>query len=189
MNAKEIIENTKKELIKYIVALVKSISNKLGIDFEEEGAYVEDFPCGIRIQIPVDDSYLDVYDDCYEPREVTGVYYSEGDEPFVRTDKGDELYLKNLSVEELGVILEVLGMTDDDTFDGENEEIFKDINGVRIEVSDEVHWDDEAGYDENGNPITFTIVDEDGAGYFNLAYGDEDENPERWAYYTELEIV
>jgi hypothetical protein len=53
-------------------------------------------------------SIIDVYDECYEPREVTGVYYSEGDEPFIMTDEGDEIYLKNLSVEELGAILEML---------------------------------------------------------------------------------
>ena len=65
---------------------------------------------------------------------------------------------------------------------------YKDINGVELAVSDEVHWHDEAGYDEDGSMITFTIVDESYDGYFNLAYEDED-NPERWAYYTELEIV
>ena len=36
--------------------------------------------------------------------------------------------------------------------------------------------------------IVFTIVEDNGDGYFNLANEDED-NPERWAYYTELEIV
>lgn len=69
------------------------------------------------------------------------------------------------------------------------EETYKDINGVELAVSDEVHWHDEAGYDEDGSMITFTIVEERGDGYFNLSYGDEDENPDRWAYYTELEIV
>ena len=91
-------------------------------------------------------------------------------------------------------IAQHLGYEDWDAFEnGEEEddepEIYEDINGVKLEVSDEVHWDDEAGYDENGDPITFTIVEERGDGYFNLSYGNEDENPERWAYYTELEIV
>ena len=60
---------------------------------------------------------------------------------------------------------------------------------MELAVSDEVKWHDEAGVDENGEDIIFTIVEERGDGYFNLSYGDEDENPERWAYYTELEIV
>lgn len=78
----------------------------------------------------------------------------------------------------------------DDYENGEDEEeTYEDINGVELAVSDEVKWHDEAGYDEDGSMITFTIVEERGDGYFNLSYGDEDENPDRWAYYTELEIV
>lgn len=88
-------------------------------------------------------------------------------------------------------IAEYLGY--DDWDDYENNEVYKDINGVELAVSDEVHWDDEAGWeeDENGHrhQIVFTIVEESGDGYFNLSYGDEDENPDRWAYHTELEIV
>ena len=85
-------------------------------------------------------------------------------------------------------IADYLGYEDWDAFEN-GEEPFKDINGVELAVSDEVHWLDEAGRDENGDLITFTIVEEDGGGYFNLSYGDEDENPDRWAHYTELEIV
>jgi len=66
---------------------------------------------------------------------------------------------------------------------------YEDRYGQKISIGDEVQWEDEAGYDENGDPITFTIVDESGDGYFNLSYGDEDKNPERWAYCDELEIV
>lgn len=85
-------------------------------------------------------------------------------------------------------IAQHLGYEDWEAFEN-GEEDYKDINGVKLEISDEVHWDDEAGVDEDGDPIVFTIVEERGDGYFNLSYGDEDENPERWAYYTELEIV
>ena len=88
---------------------------------------------------------------------------------------------------ERGQIAEHLGYEDWEAFEN-REEIYKDINGVELAVSDEVHWHDEAGYDEDGSMITFIIVDESYDGYFNIAYEDED-NPERWAYYTELEIV
>ena len=84
-------------------------------------------------------------------------------------------------------IAEHLGYDDWEAFEN-GEETYKDINGVELAVSDEVHWHDEAGYDEDGSMITFTIVDENYDGYFNIAYEGED-NPERWAYYTELEIV
>ena len=80
-----------------------------------------------------------------------------------------------------------LGYEDWGAFEN-GEEIYEDINGVKLEVSDEVKWHDEAGYDEDGSMIVFTIVEDNGDGYFNLANEDE-ENPERWAYYTELEIV
>ena len=84
-------------------------------------------------------------------------------------------------------IAEHLGYDDWEAFEN-GEETYEDINGVELAVSDEVHWHDEAGYDEDGSMITFTIVEENYDGYFNLANEDED-NPERWAYYTELEIV
>jgi hypothetical protein len=84
-------------------------------------------------------------------------------------------------------IAEHLGYEDWEAFEN-GDETYKDINGVELAISDEVHWHDEAGYDEDGSMITFTIVDESYDGYFNIAYEGED-NPERWAYYTELEIV
>ena len=84
-------------------------------------------------------------------------------------------------------IAEYLGYEDWDAYEN-GDETYKDINGVELAVSDEVHWHDEAGYDEDGSMIVFTIVEDNGDGYFNLANEDED-NPERWAYYTELEIV
>ena len=84
-------------------------------------------------------------------------------------------------------IAEYLGYEDWDAFEN-GEEIYKDINGVKLDVSDYVQWHDEAGYNEDGSMIVFTIVEDNGDGYFNLANEDED-NPERWAYYTELEIV
>ena len=110
------------------------------------------------------------------------------EQSFVRptdTDINDFLWF------ERDQIAEYLGYKDWDEFEygDEDEDTYKDINGVELAVSDEVKWHDEAGVDENGEDIVFTIVEERGDGYFNLSYGDEDENPERWAYYTELEIV
>ena len=88
------------------------------------------------------------------------------------------------------LIAQHLGYADWDEYEeGEDEEeTYKDINGVELAVSDEVHWHDEAGHNDDGSMITFTIVEDNGDGYFNLANEDE-ENPDRWAYYTELEIV
>lgn len=115
----------------------------------------------------------------------------------------EELYCDEIPTEteindflwfERDTIAQHLGYDDWDAFEnGEEEdeepEVYEDINGVELAVSDEVKWHDEAGVDENGDDIIFTIVEERGDGYFNLSYGDGDENPERLAYYTELEIV
>ena len=88
---------------------------------------------------------------------------------------------------ERDAIAEYLGYKDWDSFEcGENS--YKDINGVELTSGCEVHWLDDGGYDEDGSMITFTIVDDNEDGYFNLA-NENEENPERWAYYTELEIV
>ena len=84
-------------------------------------------------------------------------------------------------------IADYLGYEDWDAYEN-GDQTYKDINGVELAVSDEVKWHDEAGYDEDGKMIIFTIVEDNGDGYFNIANEDED-NPERWAYYTELEIV
>ena len=104
------------------------------------------------------------------------------DEIPTKTDINDFLWFRK------DFIAHELGYEDWDDFERASG-IYKDINGVELAVSDEVHWHDDAGYDEDGSMITFTIVEENYDGYFNLSYGDEDENPERWAYYTELEIV
>lgn len=109
---------------------------------------------------------------------------------FLETDVTDE-DINDFLWFERDQIAQYLGYSDWDEYEeGEDEEeTYEDINGVKLDTGDEVKWHDEAGYDEDGSMITFTIVEERGDGYFNLSYGDEDENPDRWAYYTELEIV
>ena len=109
-------------------------------------------------------------------------YFADREELPTETEINDILWF------ERDWLAEMLGYADWDDLEGASG-IYKDINGVELAVSDEVHWHDEAGRDEDGSMITFTIVEENYDGYFNLSYGDEDENPDRWAYYTELEIV
>ena len=109
-------------------------------------------------------------------------WYADRDEAPTDTEVNDILWF------ERNAIAEYLGYENWDSFEYPEEEVYKDMNGVELAVSDEVHWHDEAGYDEDGSMIVFTIVEDNGDGYFNLAYEDED-NPERWAYYTELEII
>lgn len=71
----------------------------------------------------------------------------------------------------------------------EEDESNLDYYGEKIEIGSKVHWDDEAGHDEDGEDIEFTVVESKGDGYFNLSYGEEDKNPDRWAHRTELEVI
>ena len=94
---------------------------------------------------------------------------------------------------ERDAIAEHLGYRDWEAYENgeeeDDEEAFEDMNGTPIQVGDTVVWDDEAGENEDGSMIEFKVVDEDGNGYFNLSYGEEDKNPERWAYCAELEVL
>ena len=63
-----------------------------------------------------------------------------------------------------------------------------DKTGEKLVVGDKVFWHDEAGYNEDGSMIIFTIEQWDGLGYFNLA-NEGEENPERWAFHSELQLV
>ena len=94
---------------------------------------------------------------------------------------------------ERDAIAEHLGYRDWEAYENgeeeDDEEAFEDMNGTPIQVGDTVVWDDEAGENEDGSMIEFKVVDEDGNGYFNLSYGEEDKNPERCAYCAELEVL
>ena len=86
-------------------------------------------------------------------------------------------------------IAEYLGYKDWDAFEnGEDDDDHEDMNGTPIQAGDKVRWNDEAGVDEDGSDITFTVVEDNGDGYFNIAY-DGEKNPERWAYCEELEVL
>lgn len=93
---------------------------------------------------------------------------------------------------ERDAIAEHLGYSDWEAYENgeedDEEDEFLDMNGTPIQVGDIVVWDDEAGEEEDGSMIQFKVVDEDANGYFNIAYEGE-ENPERWAYCAELEVL
>lgn len=97
---------------------------------------------------------------------------------------------------ERDAIAEHLGYSDWDAYEAgeegveeDDEEVwFLDVNGTPIQVGDTVVWNDEAGENEDGSMIEFKVVEDNGDGYFNIAYEGE-ENPERWAYCEELEVL
>ena len=92
---------------------------------------------------------------------------------------------------ERDAIAEHLGYSDWDAYENgeeESEDAYEDMNGTPIKVGDIVVWNDEAGEDEDGSMIQFKVVEDNGDGYFNIAYEGE-KNPERWAYCDELEVL
>lgn len=112
-----------------------------------------------------------------------------GDNPPTETEVNDFLWF------ERDFIAEHLGYRNWDDLESEDEEVdeegeeYLDSCDEPIHVGDVVEWCDEAGVDEDGTRIRFKVVDEDGEGYFNLSYGEEDEHPDRWAYHYELIVV
>lgn len=108
--AKTIIADARKKLIEFICFEVPLIYHKFGWDEPEpDDDYViptENLCRTIRINIEVDNSYLDVEDTCYEDVEVASIAVSrDGD---VTVDSEDA---KKLSLEELANIAEVLELT------------------------------------------------------------------------------
>ena len=109
---------------------------------------------------------------------------------FMEEDVTDEMINDYLWFER-DAIAEALGYSDWEAYENgteDDDEEFVDTYGTPIQIGDRVYWDDEAGENEDGSQIEFKVVDEDGTGYFNIAYEGE-ENPERWAYCGELEII
>lgn len=64
-----------------------------------------------------------------------------------------------------------------------------DCNGNKIEIGSKVHWNDEAGVDDDDEEIEFTVVEKRGDGYFNLGFDANDTTAERWAFRTEIEVI
>ena len=120
---------------------------------------------------------------CERVEQILDEFFAGQEETPTETEINDILWF------ERDWIAEMLGYKDwEDLENSDEAHKYKDINGVELDVNDKVYWYDEAGYNEDGSLIVFTIVEDDGNGYFNLATEGE-KYPERWAYFSELEIV
>ena len=106
---------------------------------------------------------------------------------FIDEDVTDEMINDYLWFER-DAIAEALGYSDWEAYENGDDAEYEDMNGTPIQIGDTVHWHDEAGEDEDGSQIVFEVVEDNGDGYFNIAYEGE-ENPERWAWHEELEVV
>ena len=107
--ASDKIKQVKADLCNFIKFETDLISRAVNSDTDDEYPHTEeeDWNWNPIITVPVDNSYLDIYDDCTEQRTVVGVGVVE-DKVTIITEEGDELYGENLSVEELGTICDCL---------------------------------------------------------------------------------
>ena len=113
--AKTIIAEAKKKLMEFIRFEAPLMYKKLGWaePDDEDGEYEifgSDLCRTIRINVGVDNSYLDVEDRCYEDVEVASIIVSR-DGGILVTSEDDEWDAENLSLEELADIAEVLELS------------------------------------------------------------------------------
>lgn len=113
--AKTIIADARKKLMEFIRFEAPLMYKKLGWaePDDEDGEYEifgSDLCRTIRINVEVDNSYLDVEDTCYEDVEVASIIVSRDGDILVTTEN-DEIDAKRLSLEELADIAEVLELS------------------------------------------------------------------------------
>lgn len=108
--AQDVINKAKADLIgkiKFEVGMIGTAVNAKDHNYTNEGDWV----WNPAINVPVDNSYLDVEDDYSERRRVVSIAVEEidGEEKVtISTEEGDEIFAENLSVEELGGICDCL---------------------------------------------------------------------------------
>lgn len=112
--AKTIIADARKKLMEFIRFEAPLMYKKLGWaepdDDEDYEIFGSDLCRTIRINIEVDNSYLDVEDTCYEDAEIASIIVSRDGDILVTTEN-DEIDAKRLSLEELADIAEVLELS------------------------------------------------------------------------------
>lgn len=112
--AKTIIADARKKLMEFIRFEAPLMYKKLGWaepdDDEDYEIFGSDLCRTIRINVEVDNSYLDVEDTCYEDVEVASIIVSRDGDILV-TSEDDEWDAERLSIEELADIAEVLELS------------------------------------------------------------------------------
>lgn len=112
-----ILDKAKEDIKKFIkmeaALLYKAIYGK-DPDFEEDGGWIictGDLCGDLYINVEVDNSYLDVEDICYERREMAEVLVLLDDTIIVRDEDGDEWNDREISLEDLAHVSDLLELT------------------------------------------------------------------------------
>ena len=112
--AETIVAKAKKELVDFICFEAPLLYKKFDWgepDEDEDYVISTDYLCrSIYINVEVDNSYLDIEDNCYERREVAEIIVSREGEVWVNTEVNDYT-IDEISVEELADVAEVLELT------------------------------------------------------------------------------
>lgn len=115
--ANYILTNAKEEIKKFIkmeaVLLYKMIYGE-DPDFEEEGGWTictGDLCGDVYVDIAVDNSYLDIQDTCYKRREMAEIIVLLDDTVIVRDEDGNEWTDKEISLDDLAHVSDILELT------------------------------------------------------------------------------
>ena len=112
--AETIVAKAKKELVDFICFEAPLLYKKLDWeepDEDDDYSIPTAYLCrSIYINVEVDNSYLDIEDNCYEDREVAEIIVSREGEVWVNTELNDYT-IDEISVEELADVAEVLELT------------------------------------------------------------------------------
>ena len=108
--ADKIVEKAKRDIIGFITFGVAIIHNAVSNKSEDGETYVKEDNLVWQplIEVPVNDTYLDVEDYCSEKRVIVEVCVDKDGQSWVKTQEGDVIYCNNLSVEELANIANCL---------------------------------------------------------------------------------
>lgn len=110
--AKDILSVARKQLIDHIEYETKFISSIVSGGADNSHTEEEEWPYSPKVEVYVDNSYLDVEDTIKEKRIVTAIEVGNG-RVQIFTEEGDELNAENLSTDELADIAVVLEKTID----------------------------------------------------------------------------
>lgn len=112
-----ILNNAKEDIKKFIkmeAALLYKAIYGSDPDFAEDGGWIicTGYLCGdLYINVEVDNSYLDVEDICYERREMAEIVVLLDDSIIVRDEDGNEWNDREITLEELAHVADLLELT------------------------------------------------------------------------------
>lgn len=108
--ARDIVDVARKELVNHIKYETELISSIVSGGADNSRTEEEEWPYSPKVEVYVDESYLDVEDTIKEKRNVVAIEVGNG-RVQIFTEEGDELKAEDLTTDELCEIAECLEKT------------------------------------------------------------------------------